>query len=121
MHMEDENLLSGYRKVSSFALHDGEHAVVRFVGGVDPEFVWTDSKGIDHKYLGINVFLYEHSSDIYQFQQGKETVMRVGLVSTLHDWIKDGGIKEDTMKLKFKVDMSKTLGYGLRVEGRAND
>jgi len=50
------DLLATYRKVKSFALRDGEHAVLRFVGGVDPDFKWTDSKGIERTYLAKRTF-----------------------------------------------------------------
>ncbi|AXH78264.1 MAG: hypothetical protein [Circular genetic element sp.] len=112
------DLLAGYRKVKSFALRDGEHAVLRFVGGIDREFKWTDSNGIERTYVGVNVFLKKHSSEFYNGQCDTETVFRVGIGTTLDDWIVDGGIKEDQYNLIYKVDNSKTSGYGLRIEGR---
>ena len=112
------DLLAGYRKVKSFALRDGEHAVLRFVGGIDREFKWTDSNGIERTYVGANVFLKKHSSEFYNGQCDTETVMRIGIGTTLDDWIVDGGIKEDQYNLIYKVDNSKTQGYGLRIEGR---
>jgi len=116
------DLLAKYRKVKSFALRDGEHAVLRFVGGLDREFKWTDSKGIERTYLGINVYLKEHSSEFYNGQCDTETVFRVGLGTTLDQWIEDGGLKDmdskTESKIIYKVDNSKALGYGLRIEGR---
>ena len=119
MHMVDEDLLSGYRKVSSFALWDGEEAVLRFVGGIDPDFVKTDGKGVDQHYVGCNVFLVSHSNENYQHLEGTETILRIGKDSTLNKWIVEGGLKgKEAFKLIYKVSMSKALGYGLRVEGR---
>ena len=115
------DLLAGYRKVSSFALWDGEEAVLRFVGKVDPTFKKTDSKGNEHTYLGIPVHLIKHSNENYQHQEGTETIFRVGLESTIAKWIGDGGIKKTTPKeadLIYIVDMRKSSGYGLRIEGR---
>jgi hypothetical protein len=110
------DLLAGYRKVKSFALRDGEHAVLRFVGGVDPNFKWTDSKGIERTYLGINVYLMKHSSEFYNGQCDTETVFRVGLGTTMDLWIADGGLKSKEFDLVYRVDNSIALGYGLRVE-----
>ena len=115
--MEDD-ILAGYRNVSSFALWDGEHAILSFTGEVNPDFVKTDSKGVDQHYVGLTVFLKEHSNENYQQQCNRETIFRVGKGSTLDKWVQDGGLKGDTPKLIFKVEMSKALGYSLRVEGR---
>ena len=112
------DLLATYRKVKSFALRDGEHAVLRFVGGVDPDFKWTDSKGLERTYLGINVFLKEHSSEFYNGQCDTETILRAGLGTTLDQWIADGGLKAKEFDLIYRIDNSKALGYGLRIEGR---
>jgi len=116
------DLLAGYRKVKSFALRDGEHAILRFVGGIDREFKWTDSNGIERTYVGVNVFLKKHSSEFYNGQCDTETVFRVGIGTTLDDWIVDGGLKDmdskTESKIIYKVDNSKTQGYGLRIEGR---
>jgi len=113
-----DDLLAGYRKVSSFALWDGEEAILRFVGGVDPDFKKTDSKGIEHTYLGLNVYLYEHSNENYKHQHNTETILRVGNESTLAQWIAAGGIKKKEFDIIYKVDMKKSAGYGLRIEGR---
>ena len=116
------DLLAGYRKVSSFALWDGEEAVLRFVGKVDPTFKKTDSKGNEHTYLGIPVHLIKHSNENYSHQEGTETIFRVGLESTIAKWIADGGIKDgdgkNVNKIIYTVDMRKSSGYGLRIEGR---
>ena len=88
-----DDLLTGYRKVSSFALWDGED-------------------------LGISVHLLKHSNENYAHQEGTDTVFRVGLDSTLAKWIADGGIKEKQFDIIYKVDMRKSSGYGLRIEGR---
>jgi len=113
-----DDLLTSYRKVASFALWDGEDAVLRFVGGVDPNFKKTDSKGNEHTYLGINVHLIKHSNENYAHQEGTDTIFRVGNDSTLSQWIADGGIKKKQFDLIYKVDMRKSSGYGLRIEGR---
>jgi hypothetical protein len=114
--MVDDDLLSGYRKVSSFALWDGESAVLRFSGKVDPEFVKTDSKGIEQHYIGVHVFLLEHSNENYQHLHNTDTIMRIGKDSTLNKWLEEGGLKGMAKNKTFKVDMSKALGYGLRIE-----
>ena len=118
----NNDLLVEYRKVSSFALWDGEEAVLRFVGKIDPTFKKTDSKGNEHTYLGIPVHLIKHSNENYQHQEGTETIFRVGLESTIAKWIEGGGIKDgdgkNVDKIIYKVDMRKSSGYGLRVEGR---
>ena len=114
-----DDLLTGYRKVSSFALWDGEEAVLRFTGNVNPNFTKVDSKGIEHTYLGIDVHLIKHSNENYAHQEGTETIFRVGLDSTIAKWIKDGGIKTKELNLyRYIVDMRKSSGYGLRIEGR---
>jgi len=113
-----DDLLTSYRKVASFALWDGEDAVLRFVGGVDPNFKKTDSKGNEHTYLGISVHLLKHSNENYAHQEGTETIFRVGLESTLAKWIADGGIKDKKFDIIYNVDMRKSSGYGLRIEGR---
>ena len=112
------DLLATYRKVKSFALRDGEHAVLRFVGGLDREFKWTDSKGIERTYLGINVFLKKHSSEFYNGQCDTETILRAGIGTTLDLWIEDGGLKAKEFDIIYRIDNSKALGYGLRIEGR---
>jgi len=113
-----DDLLAGYRKVSSFALWDGEDAVLRFTGGVDPNFKKVDSKGIEHTYVGLNVHLIKHSNENYAHQEGTDTIFRVGVDSTIDKWIKGGGIKKKEFDLIYKVDMRKSAGYGLRIEGR---
>ena len=116
--MSDDNLLSAYSSMPSFALWDGEHAILNFTGKVDPYFKKTDSKGNEHTYLVFNVFLKKHSNENYKHQEGTETIFRVGVESTLAKWIADGGIKEKQFDIIYNVDMRKSSGYGLRVEGR---
>ena len=113
-----DDLLAGYQKVSSFALWDGEHAILRFIGGVDKNFTKSDSKGNEHRYLGINVHLMKHSNENYQHQEGTDTVLRCGLDSTLAKWLADGGLKAKEFNIIYRVDMKKSQGYGLRIEGR---
>ena len=88
--MVDEDLLSGYRQVSSFALWDGEHAVLRFTGKIDQDFVKTDSKGVEQHYRGVHVFLLEHSNENYNHLVNSDTIMRIGKDSTLDTWLKEG-------------------------------
>ena len=76
------DLLAGYRKVKSFALRDGENAILRFVGGIDREFKWTDSNGIERTYVGANVFLKKHSSEFYTGPWETEPGFRVGSGTT---------------------------------------
>ena len=40
-----ENILAAYSSTPSFALWDGESAVLRFTGKIDQDFTKTDSKG----------------------------------------------------------------------------
>ena len=42
-----------------------EHAVLRFTGEVDQDFVKTDSKGNEQHYVGVYVHLLEHSNENY--------------------------------------------------------
>ena len=114
--MVDDDLLSGYRKVSSFALWDGESAVLRFTGKIDQDFTKTDSKGNEQHYVGVHVFLLEHSNENYSHLHNTDTIMRVGKDSTLNKWLEEGGLKGMSKDKTFKVDMSKALGYGLRIE-----
>lgn len=116
--MSVENLLDKYRKVSSFALWDGESAVLRFNGDVNPDFTKVDGQGVERHYLGVGVHLIKHSNENYSHQEGCDTIFRVGKTSTLNDWIEDGGLKATDTKLVFEVDMSKALGYGLKIHTR---
>ena len=117
LRIMSDDLLTGYRKVSSFALWDGEEADLRFTGEVNPNFKKVDSKGIEHTYLGIDVHLIKHSNENYAHQEGTDTVFRVGLESTIAKWIEDGGIKKTPFLKRtiFTVDMRKSSGYGLSI------
>lgn len=115
-----ENLLSAYSATPSFALWDGEHAILKFTGNLDPKFVKIDSKGKEQTYLGIEVFLIEHSNENYAHRHNTVCILRTGNESTLAKWATDpqGGIKKTDKDLIFKAFNSAKLGFDLRIEGR---
>ncbi len=116
--MSEENLLSAYSDTPSFALWDGEHAILRLTGKVDRNFIKSDSKGKDQKYLGLECELIKHSNENYSYLHNTTTTLRVGKESTLAKWVNDerGGLKANNPKTLFRVDMSQKLGYSLRIE-----
>ncbi len=116
-----ENLLGAYTATPSFALWDGESAVLRFTGNLDPKFTKVDSKGKEQTYLGIEVFLIEHSNENYSHRHDSICILRTGNESTLAKWATDerGGIKKTNEKQVFKVSNSAKLGYDLRLENVA--
>ena len=116
-----ENLLSAYSSMPSFALWDGEHAILNFTGKLLPEFVKVDSKGKEQHYLGIEVHLISHSNENYSHRHDSVVILRTGKESTLAKWANDerGGIKKTNEKQVFKVSNSAKLGYDLRLENVA--
>ena len=116
-----ENILAAYSSTPSFALWDGEHAILRFTGKLDPKFIKVDSKGKEQTYLGIEVFLIEHSNENYSHRHESVCILRTGQESTLAKWATDeqGGIKKTDNKLVFRVGNSAKLGYDLRIENGA--
>ena len=104
-----ENLLSAYSATPSFAIWDGEHAILSFTGNIEPDFVKVDSKGKEQHYLGIEVMLISHST---------VCILRTGKESTLAKWANDeqGGIKSVNKKTIFKAFNSAKLGFDLRIE-----
>ena len=116
--MSDENLLSAYTDAPSFALWDGEHAILRLTGKVDHNFMKSDSKGKEHSYLGLECVLIEHSNENYAHRHNTTCVFRVGKDSTLAKWVNDerGGLKANNPNTVYRVDMSQKLGYSLRIE-----
>ena len=113
-----ENILSAYQSTPSFALWDGEHAILRFTEKVDQEFIKTDSKGKEQKYLGVECELIKHSNESYAHRHNTTCIFRVGIESTLAKWVNDerGGLKTNNPRTIFKVSQSKKLGYSLRIE-----
>jgi len=113
-----ENLLGAYTATPSFALWDGESAVLRFTGNLDTKFTKVDSKGKEQIYLGIEVFLIEHSNENYSHRHDSVCILRTGNESTLAKWANDerGGIKKTNEKQVYKVSNSAKLGYDLRLE-----
>ena len=116
--MNEENLLSAYAVAPSFALWDGEHAILRFTGKVNQSFVKVDSKGKEQMYLGVECEVIKHSNENYSYLHNTTTTLRVGKESTLAKWVNDerGGLKANNPKTLFRVDMSQKLGYSLRIE-----
>ena len=119
----NENILSAYQSTPSFALWDGEHAILRFTGKVDQEFIKTDSKGKEQKYLGVECELIQHSNESYAHRHNTTCIFRVGVESTLAKWVNDlrGGLKANNPRTLFRVDMSQKLGYSLRIENVNTD
>jgi hypothetical protein len=113
-----ENLLSAYSATPSFAIWDGEHAILNFTGNIDPDFVKVDSKGKEQHYLGIEVMLISHSNENYSHRHGTVCILRTGKDSTLAKWANDerGGIKSVNKKTVFKAFNSAKLGFDLRIE-----
>lgn len=116
--MSEENLLSAYAVAQSFALWDGEHAILRFTGKVDPSFIREDKTGKEQEYLGLECELIKHSNENYSYLHNTTTILRIGKESTLAKWVNDerGGLKTNNPKTLFRVDMSQKLGYSLRIE-----
>ena len=119
--MSDDNLLSAYSSMPSFALWDGEHAILNFTGKLIPDFVKVDSKGKEQHYLGIEVHLISHSNENYSHRHDSVVILRTGKESTLAKWATDpeGGIKSVNKKTVFKVFNSTKLGFDLRIENVA--
>ena len=118
--MSNDNLLSAYQTTPSFALWDGEHAILRFTGEVDQNFIKVDGKGKEQKYLGVECELIRHSNEQYEHRHNSTCIFRVGIDSTLAKWVNDprGGLKATPLlkRTTFRVDMSQKLGYSLRIE-----
>ena len=116
-----ENLLSAYSATPSFAIWDGEHAVLSFTGNLEPDFIKVDSKGKEQAYLGIEVLLISHSNENYSHRHNTVCILRTGKESTLDKWANDehGCIKSVNKKTIFKCFNSSKLGFDLRIEGDA--
>jgi len=116
-----ENLLSAYKPTPSFALWDGEHAILSFTGKLDQDFVKVDANGKEQHYLGIECLLISHSNENYKHRHDSICIFRTGKESTLAKWANDpqGGIKKTDTDLIFKVFNSAKLGFDLRIEGRS--
>ena len=116
--MSKDNLLSAYSDTPSFALWDGEHAILRLTGKVDRNFIKLDSKGKEQTYLGLECILIEHSNENYNHRHNTTCIFRIGTESTLAKWVNDerGGLKANNPRTIYRVDMSQKLGYSLRIE-----
>ena len=116
--MSKDNLLSAYSDTPSFALWDGEHAILRLTGKVDRNFTKVDKTGNEQKYLGLECELIEHSNENYNHRHNTTCIFRIGKESTLAKWVNDerGGLKANSPRTVFRVDMSQKLGYSLRIE-----
>ena len=113
-----ENLLSAYQATPSFALWDGEHAILSFTGKLDQDFIKVDANGKEQHYLGIEVLLKSHSNENYKHRHHTVCIFRTGKESTLAKWANDerGGIKKTKKNTIYKVFNSKKLGFDLRIE-----
>ena len=118
-----ENILSAYQSTPSFALWDGEHAILSFTGKLDQDFVKVDANGKEQHYLGIECLLISHSNENYKHRHDSICIFRTGKESTLAKWANDerGGIKKTNKKMIFKVFNSKKLGFDLRIENRTEE
>ena len=116
-----ENLLSAYSPTPSFAIWDGEHAILNFTGKLIPDFVKVDANGKEQHYLGLEVNLISHSNENYSHRHDSVCIFRTGKTSTLAKWANDpeGGIKSVNKKTVFKVFNSTKLGFDLRIENVA--
>ena len=116
--MSKDNLLSAYSDTPSFALWDGEHAILRLTGKVDRNFIKVDSKGNEQTYLGLECILIEHSNENYTHRHDTTCIFRIGKESTLAKWVNDerGGLKANNIRTVYRVDCSHKLGYSLRIE-----
>ena len=76
--MSKDNLLSAYSDTPSFALWDGEHAILRLTGKVDRNFIKLDSKGKEQTYLGLECILIEHSNENYNHRHDTTCIFRIG-------------------------------------------
>jgi len=115
-----ENLLKAYQATPSFALWDGEHAILNFTGKLDQDFIKVDASGNEQHYLGIECLLISHSNENYKHRHDTICILRTGKESTLAKWVNDdrGGLKAVPFLKRtiFKVFNSKKLGFDLRVE-----
>jgi len=112
-----ENLLAEFKTTASFAIWDGEHAILRFTGNIDRNFTKVDSKGNERTYLGLEVFLIEHSNKEYSHRENDVVFLRTGSESTLAKWaLSSTGVKNVSDKTIFKLFNSAKLGFDLRVE-----
>jgi hypothetical protein len=116
--MSGENLLEAYQVSPSFALWDGEYAVLRFTGNLDRDYKKLDSKGNEQTYLAIECMLIKHSNENYSHRHNTVCFLRTGKESTLAKWALDerGGLKANDPRNIFRVDNSAKLGFSLRLE-----
>ena len=84
-----ENLLTAYQAVPSFALWDGEHAILNFTGQLDQDFIKVDANGKEQHYLGIECLLISHSNENYKHRHDTVCIFRTGKESTLAKWAND--------------------------------
>jgi hypothetical protein len=115
--MSVQNLLERYQVTPSFALWDGEHAVLRFTGNLNKKFERKDKDGNIHDYLGIEVYLISHSNENYAHREDTTCILRTGKDSTLALWALEE-LETNDLDLIFHVSNSKTQGYCLRIEGK---
>jgi len=118
--MSEENLLERYQTTPSFALWDGEHAVLRFTGTLNDQLERIDKDGNVHDYLGLEVYLISHSNKNYAHREDTTCFLRTGKDSTLAKWALDQ-LPTNDKDLIFHISNSKASGYNLRVEGRVGD
>ena len=110
--MNNTNLLDKYRTPSSFSILDGETVILRFKREKYFKEIKVSSKGSEHEYYFVPVFLYKHSSDKYEHMHNSDCNLRIGLTCTLATWLNDTPTDIlPTSQFKVWVDRN---GYGLQ-------
>ena len=110
--MNNTNLLDKYRTPSSFSILDGETVILRFKREKYFKEIKVSSKGSEHEYYFVPVYLYKHSSDKYEHMHNSDCNLRIGLTCTLATWLNDTPTEIlPTSQFKVWVDRN---GYGLQ-------
>lgn len=110
--VNESNLLDKYRTPSSFSILDGETVILRFKREKYFKEIKVSSKGSEHEYLFVPVYLFKHTSDKYEHMQNSDCNLRIGPTCTLASWL----VTMPTEKLptgQFKVWVDRN-GYGLQ-------
>ena len=111
--MNNTNLLDKYRTPSSFSILDGETVILRFKREKYFKEIKVSSKGSEHEYLFVPVYLFKHSSDKYEHMHNSDCNLRIGPTCTLAVWLND--TPTDVLPTgQFKVWVNRN-GYGLQM------